>query len=135
MKEKLIEFETAKLAKEKGLCNYFEDINPTNYVDAFYSEDGVEFKETEYMQEDCTIQDRYFRPAQSLLQKWLRDVHNIYVSVSFNDHVAFQYYYFIHTNVSKSYSNRICSLPFKSNNYEDALELGLQEALKLLTVN
>jgi hypothetical protein len=71
-------------------------------------------------------------PTQSLLQKWLREVHNVYVSVSFNDNTIFEYYYFIHTNVSKPCSNRICSLPFKTNNYEEALEIGLQEALNLI---
>lgn len=73
----MISFETAKLAKEKGLCDYFEKINPTTYVNAFYSEDEIEFEETEFMQEDCIIDDRYFRPTQSLLQKWLREKHKI----------------------------------------------------------
>ena len=128
MQEQLISFETAKLAKEKGLCEYFENINGTKYVTAFYSEDGVNFEETEFRQEDCTIDDRYFRPTQSLLQKWLREKHIIdvipsisyfkngikgqYVSVIIKPHFESEYYY--------------------ADTYEEALEKGLQEALKLI---
>ena len=54
MKEQLVTFETAKLAKEKE----FGVFKGTHYVNAFYSEDGVEFKETEFQEEDCIIDDR-----------------------------------------------------------------------------
>lgn len=66
------------------------------------------------------------------LQKWLREIHNIAVIVSFTNNNAFEFYYFIHSDISKPYSNRICSLPVKVNSYEKALEIGLQETLKLL---
>lgn len=66
-------------------------------------------------------------PTQSLLQKWLRDVHNIYVrvdSVSINSHYfwirIFPHYISFGKNVKT---------------YEDALEVGLFEALKLIKLN
>ena len=125
MQEQLITFETAKLAKEKGLCDYFEDINPTDYVPAFYSEDGVNFEETEFQQEDCVIQDRYYRPTQSLLQKWLREVHNIGVYVlPYSENLGKKHYEVI-VNNTMTYSLGCVS-------YEEALEVGLQEALKLI---
>jgi hypothetical protein len=67
MKEETVSFEIAKLLKEKGLCDYFN--KGTNYVNAFYSEDGINYEETEFQLEDCIILDRYFRPTLSIAQK------------------------------------------------------------------
>lgn len=121
MKERTVTFETAKLAKEKNF-NVLTDLG--------FSPDGEELDTVwKFLSNDNRS---ISRPTQSLLQTWLREVHNIAVIPCFNDNVAEEYYYFIHTNTIKAYSNRICSLPNKFNNYEDALEIGLQEALKLI---
>lgn len=64
-------------------------------------------------------------PTQSLLQKWLRDVHNIEIAVQWFDNC---------------YIKAVAKKPFKANTYrvegidtyEEALELGLQEALTLI---
>ena len=126
MKEQLITFETAKLAKEKELCRYFN--KGTDYVKAFYSEDGINYKETEFQQEDCIIEDRYFRPTQSLLQKWLREVHNIKLWVEFNYTREWFSYYL------DKYDNKkiILRKDVRNQSFEEALEQGLQEALKLI---
>lgn len=121
MKEKRIEFETAKLANSKGFD--IETYELDYMVDGNYpGKQGACVSCTTYIK--CS--------TQTLLQKWLREVHNIAVIPCFNDNVAEEYYYFIHTNTIKAYSNRICSLPNKFNNYEEALEIGLFEALKLI---
>ncbi len=123
MTEQLITFETAKLAKEKGLCCS----NGTSYVSAFYSEDGIVFEETEFQQKDCVIEDRYFRPTQSLLQKWLREVHKIHVRIDVQD----TDWYFGLDSISSEFEYKSqCEPSFKS--HEEALEEGLLEALKLL---
>ena len=121
MKDKLVEFKTAVLAKEKGVCKYFENINGTKYVPAFYSEDGINFEETEFQQEDCTIDGRYFRPTQSLLQRWLREVHNINVYCMPNI-----------IDENKWFNNIASHNPVFLGKYEKVLEIGLFEALKLI---
>lgn len=124
MKEQIINFETAKLAKERGLCYYFN--TGTQYVNAFYSTDGVVFEETEFQQKDCVIEDRYFRPTQSLLQKWLRETHDIevYVRGAYNNFDKIKKYVAFVENCG-------CVEDY-TESYEDALEIGLQEALKLI---
>lgn len=116
MEEQLISFETAKLAKEKGY-EPDREWNP-EYVKGYIDEELTEFKEEDYY---C---DGYFlAPAQALLQKWLREEHTLDV---------------FPTKVNKNWQ---CSVytwqgwqhetnSFKT--YEEALEAGLQEALKLI---
>ena len=134
MEEQKVTFETAKLAKEKGF-----DIPYENYYVTYIDDDDIDLYNYEenrgsnfaYLRKNENDFE-YSAPTQSLLQKWLREKFNIAVMVSFNDNTSFEYYYFIHTDVSKPCSNRICSLPFKTIDYEQALEKGLQEALKLI---
>ena len=155
MKEELITFETAKLAKEKGFNEYcenaFDVYNNKNISENIKDETAIEFfdgfvedlhgyknyrgtdaKENYLYRRDISDDMWLLRPTQSLLQKWLREVHNVSMLPSFNDNNADCYYYFIHTNTKKAYSNRICSLKMDYSTYEEALEKGLQEALKLI---
>ena len=133
MEDTLITFETAKLAKEKGLCEYFKNINPTKYVQAYYSEDKITFKESEYMQEDCVIEDRYFRPTQSLLAKWLRENYNLHVVINIGlPHNCSIMYYCNVVKFGKHHKSKFKSIFYKT--YEDAHEIGLQEALKLINI-
>lgn len=128
MKEQLISFETAKLAKNKELCKYFN--SGTQYVNAFYSEDGINYEETEFQQEDCIIEDRYYRPTQSLLQKWLRKVYDIDITIhrSFSMNKSYHYCIIPQNDYDKEHQQEV--IPNRS--YETALEKGLQEALKLI---
>lgn len=70
-------------------------------------------------------------PTQSLVQKWLRDDHNIWVTISFGYKIEWEV-----REVTDGYvwnmdkpteSDGLC------DTYEDALEQGLQTALKLLS--
>ena len=144
MTDQIILFETAKLAREKGfteLCyasyhpktkklentlSYSENIldrNDVEYIDEISITDSISYNST-----DST---RYDAPTQSLLQRWLREKHNIFVAVTFNNHTL-KYYYFIFTNIKEQFSNRICSLPLQFRFYEEALERALIEGLKLI---
>ena len=115
----LISFETAKLAKEKGfiiptLC-YFRYDEKQCKGDLLDWNEDVGF---------------YSRPTQSLLQKWLRDTHNIYLIVipSYTDDnlLKSKYYFEIsHIRKLKQFHG-----DFKT--YEEALEEGLKTALNLL---
>jgi len=87
MKEELVIFETAKLAKEKG----FEPL-----------------------------------PTQSILQKWLREEHNLEVNaygVRYTGDISVTYYTYSVNGVTQLRA-------YKCDTYENALEAGLLEALK-----
>lgn len=162
MKEIRINFETAKLAQEKGFnwpCNVVFDLKNNNIEVDFYEQACLEFiedcetgyrdKALNYFREDYKRTDDntdfgYYitRPTQSLLQKWLREINNIYVE-SYHDLTAdgksIQFYTnwgFIqqkdidgNQNVNGWYDEYN---DWKT--YEEALEFGLQEGLKLIEV-
>ena len=114
MEEELISFETAKLAKEKGFdFIYIIDNELTNHS----------------------------LITQSLLAKWLREVHNIEVLINRIPPEAVLADKNKGKNILKNYNCYIWNLnsnPRIANNgtfldiYEEALEIGLQEALKLI---
>ena len=75
MQDTLIEFDTAKLAKEKGYI-----LDSTWNVRLIYNlKDGEVFAE----QQQQTPKHGCERCSQSLLQKWLREKHNIHISIDF----------------------------------------------------
>lgn len=129
MTEAFVTLETAKLLKEKG---FKED------VFTFYEVDCVEgdmilsetYDESENFNEknDCLS-----APTQSLAQKWLRETKNIHICV-YNCACGYGY------EISKADNGtHITSSVYEGPNdggewdtYEEALETGLQEALKLI---
>ena len=116
LKEKLISFETAKLAKEKGfhISSRGEGMGKRVFING------------ELVNTIFSSKDHIHAPTQSLLQKWLREVHN--VSIKIDDY---------YTNSRVRFDYNICELGSQEDNpvgvfetYEEALEIGLQEALK-----
>ncbi len=117
MKEQLISFETAKLAKEKLFdwnCFYKfvnnSDVEVNNEINSFNWN---------------AFSNKVSAPTQSLLQKWLRDKCDIrvYVYEHTDEHGVTMY-------GSNIYGNRYEVIsPYKPS-YENALEAGLKEALK-----
>ncbi len=103
MQEQIISFQLAKLAKEKGFNNNIIIGNVYNN-----------------------------NPTQSLLQRWLREVHNIFVNADyFHGYKEDRFYYEIKIKSDENY----CGNQDSDDNvytYEEALEIGLQEALKLI---
>lgn len=134
MKDTLIAFETAKLAKAKGF-----DIRS----DIFYSEkyglcqEGEESlmifshpvsNKYEYIYDvnsEFNEGERFLAPTQSLLQKWLREKHQLNLSVSFYDDGKSKYWT-CRLHDGSDTQRYICGKDI----YEDALEIGLVEALK-----
>lgn len=132
MQEQLIEFETAVLAKEKGFDN---ELNMFNEV--FDLGDNQPMSN---VHRDTLISGKnlwILRPTQSLLQRWIREKHEINIFI-----YCYGFgYYPIHDNIPKPTGNieyvdrrwntqNKLNLGFKT--YEEALEKGLQEALKLI---
>lgn len=117
MEDELVSFETAKLAKEKGFINY-----------------------------NCLL-DKWLnlnntRVTQSLLQKWLREVHNLNINLTSgmwhkeDKHYCFRcsviYITKTEYTIVKECLSKISEDFYVFRTFEKALEVGLQEALKLI---
>lgn len=118
MEDKIVSYETAKLAKEIGFdisCdNYFYYEKENNDILGKIYEDNKEF---------------YYRPEQSLLQKWIREKHLLHIEIYgfvSSDEQTRQYYYCIR-NMKK-----YCDLTDDSetfDTYEECLESALKYCL------
>ena len=117
MTEQIITFETAKLAKEKGYingtiirwCDNVEGMVPV-------LETRAKSLYTPFFENNKEVCHEYEAPTQSMLQKWLREVHNIHIEISFtNDR---KYIGFVHDEYFTT--------------YEEALEAALIHALNAI---
>lgn len=123
MTEELVTLETAKMLKEKGFNEYCKDI---------INHKGI-MMETIFRTSKDLPKLFYSCPTQSIAQKWLRDTKNIHICV-YNCACGYGY------EISKANNGtHIVSSVYEGPNdggkwdvYEDALEAGLQEALKLI---
>ena len=119
--EQYVTFETARMLKKAGfdaLCNSMYTDNGFGWSDL----DKVNYNE---------YKTSYSRSTQSLAVRWLREVHNIHLFVNyfFEDNMWF------YVTVDLTESDEVKGIhPNESNyeSYEEALEAGLQEALKLI---
>jgi hypothetical protein len=129
MQEQLISFKTAKLAKEKGFDENcaegfsFENCTKTGY---FNVEGGL------FCNSELAIH-QYTAPTQSLLQKWLRDIYNIEVFVYRTMKTINGYRYgCVGERWLDEETTEYLFNVYANKEYEDALEVGLYEALKLI---
>ena len=114
MKEELITFKTAKLAQQKG----FNVTCLNRYTYAGKLTEGMVFDDKDV-----------FAPTQALLQKWLRDFHDILVMVE----TRYDFYCRIYSqNFNNKNYNKFPIITSDLKSYEEALEEGLQQALKLI---
>lgn len=122
MKENLISFETAKLAKEKG-CDISAFSNRIIFNNGYTCDKcHSHLYKKEEIYPVCT---------QSLLQKWLRVVHKISVEVS----SCQGYLVGVYTardgyHIDDKWNDDMSIKTF--NSFEDALEVGLVKALELI---
>ena len=107
MEDTRVTFETEKLAKEKG-CN-LENCTCGGYP-------------------DCICSDK--RISQSLLAKWLREEHEIYVTSQIGNLDFINTYHYDIRYIDKN--KFTCKVKGNFKTYEEALEAGLQAALKLI---
>tara|TARA_R110000772_G_scaffold46246_7_gene105627 strand:- start:469 stop:897 length:429 start_codon:yes stop_codon:yes gene_type:complete len=141
MKDELIQFETAKLAKEKGFnedCDmswctpvvrkFVQGIKEAQYIErkpSIVSDTEIDNLSCGY---GVSYKDHASAPTQSLLQKWLREEHYVYVEnnsciVSIS---AFETFRQWNTYINDETDEALY------DTYELALESGLFNALKLL---
>lgn len=123
MQEQLISFETAKLAKEKG----FDTIDCTGY----YHINSGYTKGFAFCYSDVNTQDEevILAPTQSLLQRWLREVHKVHVSVDID--ISDEWYFSMYDLNSKR-NSEIPTVFSHHLAYEEALEEGFKQALLLI---
>ena len=119
MKDTRIIFETAKLAKEKGFTQNPYKI-PYSYRYEFTDNTGCVLSYSLFNPSSniCTA------PSQSILAKWLREKHNIHLIAYKNINIDGYDWCFITTDGITNINS------YKT--YEEAYEIGLQEALKLI---
>jgi len=130
MTEQLISFETSVLAKAKGFeftwndydleslefgrhkwCEYYKDRSKRKAVSTFFLETNHSADQWDEIGVDC--------PTQSLLQKWLRETHDIYVLIQKGYGWEF---YLAGRGINDG----------TFNTYEEALEAGFIQALQLI---
>ena len=126
MEEKLVSFKVAILAKEvgfEGIIGVFQGKHYYNYLGEL---DGDVIEEIRHRKETPNLYKSIAAPTQSLLQKYLREVHNIHIEILYIDEVLkFQ------AAICMMNSNSIVS-DTKCGNYEDVLEEALEIALNLI---
>jgi hypothetical protein len=135
MKEKLITFKIAKLAKEKKFDwltrYYFSQINSEPFETHENSLD--DYNSSHWNEENG---EWISRPTQSLLQKWLREIHNIQINIE-NYHSIKEekpYSVYIEYIINGHWTYKDFDEINDYDTYEEALEKGLQEGLKLINI-
>ena len=125
MEDTRITFETAKLAKEKGFPQEpnRRKVPYYNYKGEFNG-DVTDFLRKYLREEDTSDVESVSAPTQSLLAKWLREEHNIHLIAYKNINIDGYDWCYITTDGITNINS------YKT--YEDAYEIGLQEALKLI---
>lgn len=109
MKEEFVTLETAKLLKEKGFPQrkYFINVSTLHNCYKYLSE-----------------------PPQSVAQRWLRETKDLHIEICYSDKLFWHYEILsVSNHVSVGLANRPT---IHYNTYEEALEAGIQEALKLI---
>ena len=139
MVEQVISFETAVLAKEKG----FKESTSTAFLikddEVFESEwDGFGGWYSDKIKNHIVFYDKKIcRPTQALLQKWLREVHCLDVSMSSckskDDLVMWSVMIYNLKRYDTGYNSfHYIEVRAYKDEYEAALEIGLLNALKYI---
>jgi predicted GTPase len=127
MEEILINFETAKLAKEKGFNEkVYREYDKFGYLRCTSKSANVVLGPYEELLKST----EYSASTQSLLQKWLREVHKIHIDIRTNGASGGCYFFYLFQTKVPFYTLFISEK--NSDTYEEALEYALKESLKLI---
>ena len=140
MEDTRVTFKTAKLAKEKGFnerVHYFYKVKSENDVElygctrkelvGFKGYVHIYHKVRDYHTNKEKLNAKLYRcsaPTQSLLAKWLREKHNIHLIAYKNINIDGYDWCYITTDGITNINS------YKT--YEEAYEIGLYQALKLI---
>lgn len=121
--DQIVNFETAKLAKEKRFDKESE---------SYYKQSGELLYDIEFPFLQPTKLDKYCNaPTQTELQKWLREVYNKHIQIALATNPRKCFVYFIQDDKGVTIEwNTDPELIFDT--YEEALEIGLQKALEMI---
>ena len=119
MKDELISFETAKLAKEKGFRIY------TNNVYDFKGRLNT-------MSLIRSVSESIAAPTQSLLQRWLREVHGLELYTQTSIGKSYHIYAILTPGASDWLDGEVKVINKHFKTYEESIEVGLLEALKII---
>lgn len=125
MTEEFVTLETAKLLKEKG---FKEDV--FTFYEAECVEGDLELFESYEVENFNTRPDRFSAPPQSIAQKWLREIKGLHIEISY---LYGDYWYYDILTIPNHDLVGLSDRPlvhYKS--YEEAMEAGILEALKLI---
>ena len=131
MKEQLISFETAKLAKEKGFnIPTIYGCNEKGESQEYFTYNSYAPGEPEVRIEDFILKWDYQVPTQSLLQKWLWETHKLWVSstpeFSSNEVIG------VSVTINSWSLQHIIVVDYIGYDVYKGLEQGLYETLKLI---
>lgn len=135
--EQYVSFETAKLLKEAGFDSPTRGIYRTNRTgDHSFAEYNMKqtVDDLSWNAKDG-FQYEYLAPTQSLAASWLREVHHLNVYACF-DYVCFddgeRKWFFMRENTMINDYTSVYSSIISYDSYEQALEAGLRETIKLI---
>lgn len=126
MEEQIVSLKVAKLLEEHNFCN-----GSSHYYSNIFSEqlhkndDGVLYLnglDVNYIE----------APTQSLVQKWLREEHNMFVECYHNNLLTERIHGVKYGRYNMSIYEHSMFNMFGFDTYERALEEGLKQALKLI---
>ena len=124
MTEELVTLETAKQLRKKGFNEYCKDI---------IREDNGRMMQSVFRTNKDLPKGAYSRPTQSIAAKWLREIKNLHIEIYRN---ACGYgYVIVKANNGTWMKADDAKGPNDGGNwdaYEEALEAGIFEALKLI---
>ena len=134
MREQLISFETAIIAKEKGF-----DVKTERFYNEQLKSLGYYSSNEDTSAKNHNIyKENFSAPTQSLLQKWLREKMDMWITINFDGMTYSISIYGRYTpdggemEITNTGSEEFADRYFLR--YEQALEIGLQETLKLINL-
>ena len=137
MEDTIVSFEVAKLAKDKGFTDVVGVFRGKHY---YNYKGGLDADQMDYLkayvrQEDTSLMEAIAAPTQSLLRKWLREKHSLYILLEETETLSLDsgigFYYKIIKVKDKEHLRLDYSMYFYKT-YEEALEVGLKEGLRLI---
>lgn len=125
MTEEFVTLGTAKLLKEKGfkedVFTFYESECAEGDFELFESYEGENFN---------ARADNFSAPTQSLATKWLRETKNMHIEISY---MYVDYWIYDILTIPRHDLVGLSDRPLAHyKSYEEALEAGIQEALKLI---